>query len=99
MCLVEADGPGEGPRRVQTDPVATRAAKLGFGGPEQLIRHTTALPARANCHPPEVTGPLADEVARDRPDDLAGSCRRDEHGHRGAAFAHGARGEYRVLER
>ena len=80
MSLVEADGPAEGPGRVQADPVAPRAAELRLGGLEQLFRHPAPLPVGEDRHPPEVTFPLADEVARDRPDDLAGSRRRDEHG-------------------
>jgi hypothetical protein len=96
--LVEANGPTEGPRRVQAHPTAPGAAEFGLGGPEQLLRHAAPLPARANRHPPEVTFPRADEVARDRPDDLAGGRRRDEHDHHAETLAGGVRGEHRVLE-
>src|SRR5262245_60978685 len=63
------------PGRVQADPVAPRAAEVRLGGPEQLLRHPAAMPARADRHSPEATFALADDLARDRPDDLAGGRR------------------------
>jgi hypothetical protein len=87
--------------RVVSGPILLHpgAAEFRFGGREQLLRHPASLPARADSHPPEVTLRLADEVARDGPDDLAGSRRRDEHGHPAEALADGAWGEHGVLER
>jgi hypothetical protein len=93
--FVEAHGALERRRGVQSDASAILAAEFGFGMSQQLGGDSHALAAWEDGHASEVAFVLADDLASNGADDLAGSSFGNENSHsaktvlQGLAYEHG----------